>query len=301
MPDEPAKPSPPPSPPKPAAKPKGPNKENPHPRLRLAGQTLMALGVAMLANSCRIACAPAPSSRSAIAAETVAAGAFSGEVPPIEPGFVVDRAGALSPEARAALTNEIAALEAATGGGQMGVAIFTTLSGVPVEDVSLKIAREWRLGRAEADDGALLLLATKDREVRLEVGLGWEGPIPDARAGEILDAITPLLKQGDWGGAAVQAVLEVRAAVSGEPPPARPKPAEGAGEVPWGAWGMFSFIVGLFCWGASLPDSPGGGSSGGSSSRGGHSYSGGGHSHSGGGFRGGGGGHFGGGGASRRF
>ena len=292
MPDEPAKP-------KPAKKQRAPC---PHPRLRATGQTLMAVGVALLANSCRIACAPAPSSRSAIAAETVAAGAFSGEVPPLEPGFVVDRAGALAPEARAALTNEIAALEAATGGGQMGVAIFTTLSGVPVEDVSLKIAREWKLGRAEADDGALLLLATKDREVRLEVGLGWEGPVPDARAGEILDAITPLLKAGDWGGAAVQAVREVRAAVSGEPPPARPKPDEGAGEVPWGAWGMLSFIVGLFCWGASLPDPPGGsgGSSGGSSSWDGGYSSFGGHS-SGGGFRGGGGGHFGGGGASRRF
>lgn len=288
MPDEPAKPKP--------AK-----KECPHPRLRLIGQTLMALGVAMLANSCRIACAPAPSSRSAIAAETVAAGAFSGEVPPIEPGFVVDRAGALSPEARAALTNEIAALEAATGGGQMGVAIFTTLSGVPIEDVSLRIAREWKLGRADADDGALLLLATKDREVRLEVGLGWEGPVPDARAGEILDAIAPLLKAGDWGGAATQAVREVRAAVSGEPPPSRPKPDEGSGEVPWGAWGMLSFIAGLFCWAASQPETSGSSSPGGSSSRGGHSYSGGGHSHSGGGFRGGGGGHFGGGGASRRF
>lgn len=290
MPDEPAKPA------------KKPKKECPHPRLRATGQALMAAGVALLANSCRIACTPAPSARTAIAAETVAAGAFSGEVPPLEPGFVVDRAGALSPEARAALTNEIAALEAATGGGQMGVAIFTTLSGVPVEDVSLRIAREWGLGRADADDGALLLLATKDREVRLEVGLGWEGPIPDARAGEILDAIAPLLKAGDWGGAATQAVLEVRAAVSGEPPPARPKPSEGSGEVPWGAWGMFSFIAGLFCWAASQPDPPGGrgGSSGGSSSWGGGHSSFGGHV-SGGGFRGGGGGHFGGGGASRRF
>ena len=111
-----------------------------------------------------------------------------------------------------------------------------------------------------------------------------------------------VLKAGDWGGAAVQAVREVRAAVSGEPPPARPKPDEGAGEVPWGAWGMLSFIVGLFCWGASLPDPPGGsgGSSGGSSSWDGGYSSFGGHS-SGGGFRGGGGGHFGGGGASRRF
>ena len=293
MPDEPAKP---------AKSPKKPKKECPHPRLRATGQTLMAAGVALLVNSCRIACAPAPSSRTAIAAETVAAGAFSGEVPPLEPGFVVDRAGALSPEARAALTNEIAALEAATGGGQMGVAIFTTLSGVPVEDVSLRIAREWGLGRADVDDGALLLLATKDREVRLEVGLGWEGPIPDARAGEILDAITPLLKAGDWGGAATQAVLEVRAAVSGEPPPSRPKPDEGSGDVPWGAWGMFSFIMGFFCWAASQPDPPGGrgGSSGGSSSWGGSSHSGG-WSSSGGGFRGGGGGHVGGGGASRRF
>ncbi|MBQ3810068.1 MAG: TPM domain-containing protein, partial [Kiritimatiellae bacterium] len=176
---------------------------NPHPVRRAVGQVLMLLGAGLLFQSCRLACRP---SEDAPVAGAAAAGAVTGEVPPPEPGFVVDKAGAFSPGARAALTNEIAALEAATGGGQMGVAVFTTLSGIPVEDAALRIARVWRLGREGVDDGALLLVATKDREVRLEIGLGWEGAIPDARAGDVIRAITPDLKAGDWGAAAVEAV-----------------------------------------------------------------------------------------------
>ncbi|MBQ9727507.1 MAG: TPM domain-containing protein [Kiritimatiellae bacterium] len=275
---------------------------NPHPVRRAAGQTLMVIGAGLLLHSCRPACRPAPGAppRAAAAAQ---AGAFAGVVPPLEPGFVVDKAGAFSPAEHAALTNEIAALEAATGGGQMGVAVFTTLSGVPAADAALRIARAWGLGRAGVDDGALLLIATEDREVRLEIGLGWEGAIPDARAGDAIRAITPDLKAGDWGAAALGAVRQVRAAALGEPAPKRPAP-EKKGETPIGAWGLFSLLAGFLLWAGTEPDPPPGRSSGPAPRSAGDlpspppfrpppRPSG--------GFRGGGGGRFGGGGAGGRF
>ena len=276
---------------------------NPHPARRAAGQALMVLGAVLLFQSFRLACRPAGDAPVRAAAAETGAGAFTGEVPALEPGFVVDRAGALSPEAHAALTNEIAALEAATGGGQMGVALFTTLSGIPVEDAALRIARTWQLGREGVDDGALLLLATEDREVRLEIGLGWEGANPDARAGDVVRAITPDLKAGDWGAAAVEAVRQVRAAALGEPAPKRSAPAK-KGKFPIGAWGMLSLIAGFIVWASTEPDGPGGRAPGPSRPSGGHvppSSPWPSSRPSGGGFRGGGGGRFGGGGASGRF
>ena len=278
---------------------------NPHPVRRAIGQVLMLLGAGMLFQSCRLACRTSPDApvRAAAAAADAEAGAFAGEVPPLEPGFVVDRAGAFTPEERAALTNAITALEAATGGGQMGVAVFSTLGGVPVEDAALRVARAWKLGREGVDDGALLLLATKDREVRLEIGLGWEGAIPDARAGDVIRAITPDLKAGAWGAAALEAVRQVRAAACGEPAPKRPAP-EKEGEFPVGACGMLAVLVGFVVWVSTEPDPPGGGGSSSSCGGGGRPFrsrSSPRPSSSSGGFRGGGGGRFGGGGASGRF
>ena len=170
------------------------------------GKLLMALGAGAILQSCHTqtqndAANIAPSSASSAQVAAAAAqngGAFTGAVPELEPGFVVDPGKILDEAARTALTNEIAALEATTGGGQMGVAIFTTLSGIPVEDAALRMARTWKLGRSGADDGALLLVATQDREVRLEVGLGWEGAIPDSVAGDIIRSISPELKAGKW-------------------------------------------------------------------------------------------------------
>ena len=272
---------------------------NPHPVRRAVGQILMVLGAGMVLQSCRVACRPAPDASVRSVADA-GAGSFTGEIPPPEPGFVLDRAEAFSPETRASLTNEIAMLETATGGGQMGVAVFATLGGVPVEDAALRVARAWRLGREGVDDGALLLIATQDREVRLEIGLGWEGVIPDARAGDIIRAITPDLKAGDWGSAALEAVRQVRAAACGEPAPKRSAP-ERKSEPPIGAWGLFSMLVGFIAWVSTEPAPSDGRPS--RSSGGGRPFrpSWSPPPFSGGGFRGGGGGRFGGGGASGRF
>ena len=272
-------------------------------RQGVIGKILMALGAGAILQSCHTEALKREASEppaAAAKAEAARGGAFTGAVPDLEPGFVADPGGLLDAAARTALTNEIAALEAATGGGQMGVALFTTLSGIPVEDAALRIARTWQLGREGVDDGALLLVATEDREMRLEVGLGWEGVIPDSVAGDILREISPELKAGNWGEAAQDAVRRVRAAALGEPaPPRRRGNGDGGSSFPALPLGLFSLFVGFAMWdnsrnagkkprgtGAGAPDAPFPPSA----------------PHLGGGaFRGGGGGRFGGGGASGRF
>ena len=289
------------------ASPRGKSRDHSTSRARI-GVAMMALGACLMFASChgetgargRRAHERRLSPASAEAATE--RGAFTGEVPPPGPGFVTDAAGALSSESHVALTNELAQLETATGGGQMGVAIFTTLSGIPVEDAALRVARSWALGREGVDDGALLLIATEDREVRLEIGLGWEGAIPDARAGDIIRAATPALRSGDWGGAALEAVRQVRAAALGEPAPKRRSGHDGDGAGRTSALGILAFFAGFVLWGSS--------SNGKSAATGRNARRtaagaapmrpGGAFHHAGGAFRGGG-GRFGGGGASGRF
>ena len=72
-------------------------------------------------------------------------------------------------------------------GAQVVVATVKTLDGSDIESYSLKMARAWKIGSDENDDGILLLLAVEERKVRIEVGYGLEGALPDSKTGRILD------------------------------------------------------------------------------------------------------------------
>jgi uncharacterized protein len=94
------------------------------------------------------------------------------------------------------------------------VAVLTVLSlqGDPIEDFSLRVVEAWKLGRKGQDDGILLLVASQDRKMRIEVGYGLEGELPDALAGRIVsDVMAPRFRKGDFTGgilSAVDAVLQ---------------------------------------------------------------------------------------------
>ncbi|MGN0548274.1 MAG: TPM domain-containing protein [Acutalibacteraceae bacterium] len=72
-------------------------------------------------------------------------------------------------------------------GAQVVVATVKTLDGSDIESYSLEMARKWKIGSDENDDGILLLLAVEERKVRIEVGYGLEGALPDSKTGRILD------------------------------------------------------------------------------------------------------------------
>jgi uncharacterized protein len=140
-------------------------------------------------------------------------------VPPLEGRRVVDLTGALSAEAAGALDAKLAAFEARKG-SQIGVLLVATTSPEAIEQYSLRVSEAWQLGREGVDDGALLLAALEDRRLRIEVGYGLEGAIPDAFARRIIaETIAPRFYEGDYAGGLDAGVDALIGLIDGEPLP----------------------------------------------------------------------------------
>lgn len=131
-------------------------------------------------------------------------------------GRIVDEAGALPPESRAALDAKLTSYERATG-HQFAVLILDSLGGDPLEELSLRAAEQWRLGDARRDDGLLLVVAMKERAARIEVGYGLEGTITDAlSAGVIRDVMAPRFAAGDFAAGIDAGTTMLMRAAEGE-------------------------------------------------------------------------------------
>ncbi len=130
------------------------------------------------------------------------------EVPPLR-SAVTDLAGVLSPTTRQQLESALRVLQQA-GGTQLAVLTLPDLGDLTIEQASIRIVDQWKLGSEEADDGVLLLVAMKERKVRIEVGQGLEGVLTDAYAKRIIDeAITPLFRAGDIDGGITVGVYQI--------------------------------------------------------------------------------------------
>jgi uncharacterized protein len=137
------------------------------------------------------------------------------EVPPLE-GRVNDRASVLSDAARLELTRKLQVSEAKTG-HQVAVLTIPTLGGDPIEDYGMRVVETWKLGREKSDDGVLILVVPNDHKMRIEVGYGLEGVLPDAAAGRITrELMAPKFRQGDWAGGITAGVDAVLGAVGGD-------------------------------------------------------------------------------------
>jgi len=113
-------------------------------------------------------------------------------------GFVNDYAGIYSSDFKIRLENKLKSFEEQTG-GEIAVAAIKSLEGQPVEEYAVKLFEKWKIGKARDDNGLLLLIAKDDREVRIEVGYGFEPYINDARAGDIIrNDIVPEFKNGNY-------------------------------------------------------------------------------------------------------
>ena len=146
--------------------------------------------------------------------------AFAQDVPvPPQPAPVTDLTGTLSAGEVAQLEQKVAAFEARKG-SQIAVLIVPTTRPESIEQYSIRVVEAWKLGRKGVDDGALLLVAKDDRELRIEVGYGLEGALSDLVSNRIVeDIIVPRFRQGDFAGgvdAGVDAMIKV---VDGEPLP----------------------------------------------------------------------------------
>jgi uncharacterized protein len=164
------------------------------------------------------------------------------EVPYLS-GRVIDTAGLLSPAAVDQLGEQLRVLEEGTG-AQVVVLTIPSLEGDSLEDFSLRVVETWKLGRADVDDGVLVLIARDDRKMRIEVGYGLEGALTDAQSGRIIDRVmAPRFRAGDFDGGVAGAVEAVSAAIRGEELPLPEPQTTSTGFDPAGL--IVFFIFGL--------------------------------------------------------
>jgi uncharacterized protein len=142
---------------------------------------------------------------------------------------VTDLTATLTPGQVSELETKLAAFEAQRG-SQIAILIVPTTQPEDIAQFGIRVAERWKIGREKADDGVILLVAKNDRKLRLEVGYGLEGAIPDAIARRVIaETITPRFRAGDFYGGIAAGVEQVMRLIEGEalPPPAGPAEAEG--------------------------------------------------------------------------
>ena len=132
---------------------------------------------------------------------------------------VTDLTGTLTADQQTALEQKLAAFESAKG-SQLAVLIVPTTQPEEIEQYSIRVVEQWKLGRKGVDDGALLIIAKNDRHVRIEVGQGLEGVLTDAMSNRIIDeTITPDFRTGNFYGGIDAGLDQMMKLVQGEPLP----------------------------------------------------------------------------------
>ena len=143
-------------------------------------------------------------------------------VPPLT-GRVVDLTGTLSSDQKATLEQKLKAFEDRKG-SQVAVLIVPTTAPEAIEQYSIRVADQWKIGRKKIDDGAILLVAKDDHKLRIEVGYGREVALTDITSKRIIDEdIVPRFRAGDFAGGISAGVDRMLRVIDGEPLPA-PKP-----------------------------------------------------------------------------
>lgn len=233
----------------------------------------------------------------------LAAAALAAEpVFPALTGRVVDDAGVLSAGTRSRLDASLAQHEQQTG-QQLVVVTLPSLQGYTIEDFGYQLGRRWGIGQKGRDNGALLIIAPKERKVRIEVGYGLEGMLTDAQSRIIIEqVILPQFRRGDLDAGVRDGTAAILRVLGGAPLDGAVRHARTVENAPppWVFFVFLALFIAFFAWriygawplllaGRGVGPWYGGGGFGG--------FSGGGFSGGGGGFSGGG-GSFGGGGAS---
>ncbi len=105
-------------------------------------------------------------------------------------GPVVDEANIIPASEKTALTSQVLSLEKDTT-DQLAIVTVKSLKGEPIEQFARQLANRWGVGRADVDNGVMVLVAPNERQVRIEVGLGLEGLLTDQRASVIIQHMLP--------------------------------------------------------------------------------------------------------------
>lgn len=137
------------------------------------------------------------------------------EAPPLA-GRVSDLAKLLSPEALQRLERKLAEFERETS-NQVAVLTVPSLQGDNIDQFSIRVAEAWKIGQKGKDNGVLLVIAQAERKVRIEVGMGLQGVLPDITSGRIIrDVMRPHLKSGNYDQGVTVGIDSIISATKGE-------------------------------------------------------------------------------------
>lgn len=172
---------------------------------------------------------------------------------------VTDLTATLDATQKGRLEAQLAAIER-TRGAQIAILMLPSTQPEAIEQFGIRLAEAWKIGHKGADNGVIVIVAKNDRKMRIEVGYGLEGSIPDAVAKRIIaERMAPLFKQGDFFGglrAAIEGLDQAMGGPASDVPAELPadgggKNAEGPDLSPWliaavVAGGVLRMMFGLF-------------------------------------------------------
>lgn len=146
-------------------------------------------------------------------------------VPPLT-SPVIDEAGILDAGARATIDAELRTYPPLA---QLQVWIMPSLNGEPIETLAIRAYDQWKLGRQKDSRGAILLIGVAEHAVRIEVGRGLEGDVPDVVAARLIrEVFAPRMRQGDPASAILATVREIYRAAGGSPVAEGPRNLRGS-------------------------------------------------------------------------
>lgn len=138
-------------------------------------------------------------------------------VPPMPTRFVTDKAGVIPPDVAAGLEERLRSFERDTSNQFLVYTEPTVPEGTTIEEYTVACAQAWKAGQKQRKNGMILFVFPLSRKVRLEVGYGLEGAMPDALAHRVIDEqVLPRLRTGDYGGGITAGVTAAIAATKGE-------------------------------------------------------------------------------------
>lgn len=152
-----------------------------------------------------------------VSAQVIAQSAIEAEIPEKPEKYVTDRAGILGTERVDALSRQLEQFERETSNQLLAWVDRKVPERFTMEDFTVRAAEKWKAGQAKTDNGAILFVFVEDRKLRIEVGYGLEGRIPDAIAKRIIDEeIVPRFRDNDYPGGIEAGVNALMAAAKGE-------------------------------------------------------------------------------------
>jgi uncharacterized protein len=162
---------------------------------------------------------------------------------PNPPKLVNDVAGVLSPEQREILEQKLVALDDSSS-NQIAIVLIPTLDGYPIEEYANKLYRDWGIGHKGTNNGVLIIAAINDRKVRIEVGYGLEGAIPDVTASDIYNnLIVPAFRDQNYYRGLDDATTALSKAAVGEYKIKKEKKGKSKGKPLFTFLGMLIFIL----------------------------------------------------------